>query len=73
MKLKEEEEAECLQGFGISMEVKKEVNKLVFKYAFEENTVGANDEARLCLRSPIGTSWDACEDYVECARNLAEV
>jgi hypothetical protein len=60
------------EGFGISMDVKKEVDRLVFKYPFEENTVGANDEALLCLKSTIRKDWNACEDYAECVTNLAE-
>lgn len=69
---KEKEVArKCLQGFGISKELKDEVDKLSFKYSFEENTKGANEEARLCLKSIPGTGWDACEDYDQCVQNLA--
>jgi hypothetical protein len=54
------------------MDLKKEVDRLVFKYLFEENTVGGNDEAQLCLKSTIRTGWDACEDYEECVTNFAD-
>jgi hypothetical protein len=70
---KKEEVKKCLEGFGMSLQLKAEVDKLMFKYAFEEDTKGANDEARLCLKSVPGTDWDACEDYEKCVRNFAEV
>ena len=69
---KGEEARQLLAGFGISVDVKKEVDKLIFKYGFEENTDGVNDEARMCLKSTSGTSWHTCEDYPECVRNLAQ-
>ena len=68
-----EEEEKCLRGYGVGTDVKKEVDKAIFKYAFKEDTSGANDEARLCLKSTRGTEWDACEDYVECVANLKRV
>jgi len=70
---KEEEERKCLSGYGMDLEMKKEAENLQFKYLFEENTRGANDEARLCLKSTTGTSWHACENYEECVKSLAEV
>lgn len=60
---KEEEERKCLAGFGVKTDVKTEIDKLIFKYIFAENAKGGNDEARLCLKSVEGCSWDACEDY----------
>lgn len=71
--LEQEMARKCLQGYGISLELKDEIDKLAFKYSFEESTTGANDEARLCLRSMPGTGWDACDDYEECVTNLAGV
>jgi pimeloyl-ACP methyl ester carboxylesterase len=70
---KEKETEECEEGYGISLELKKEVDRLLFKYAFAEYTKGVNDEGRLCLKSTKGTEWYACEDYHDCVRNLAEV
>jgi pimeloyl-ACP methyl ester carboxylesterase len=70
---KDEEARKSLEGYGIPLDVKKEIDKLIFKYGFEENTRGANDEARLCLKSTSGTSWHACDDYEEYVKNLAEV
>jgi hypothetical protein len=72
-KVKKKDEEKCLLGYGVSTDVKKEVDKLVFKYAFEEDSNGANDEARLCLKSTSGTGWDKCEDFEEYVRNLAGV
>jgi hypothetical protein len=69
----EEEERKCMEHFGMELRVKKEAERLVFKYAFEENTKGANDEARLCLKSTEGTGWDAAESYPDLVANLKAV
>jgi hypothetical protein len=69
----EEEERKCKEHFGMELSVKKEVERLVFKYAFEENTKGVNDEARLCLKSTEGTGWDAAESYPDLVANLKAV
>jgi hypothetical protein len=69
----EEEERKCREHFGMELSVKKEVERLAFKYAFEENTKGVNDEARLCLKSTEGTGWDAAECYPELVGNLKVV
>jgi hypothetical protein len=71
-KQKEEEASKCLNGYGWPLDVKEEVDKAVFKYGFAENSIGANDEARLCLKSVSGVSWDACDDYEKCVKDLAE-
>ncbi|KAI9744907.1 MAG: hypothetical protein M1818_001833 [Claussenomyces sp. TS43310] len=68
----EEEERKCKEGYGISLSVRKELEKMTSKYIFEENTKGANDEARLCLKSTEGCGWDACEDYPEFVKNLKQ-
>jgi hypothetical protein len=69
---KEEEERKCREAFGMSGDVKREYEKLMFKFVFEENTKGANDEARLCLKSTEGCGWLACEDYPEFVKDLRE-
>jgi hypothetical protein len=71
---REEELArECLQGYGIPLALKEEVDKLIFKYGFQESTTGANDEARLCLKSVAGIGWDTCEDYEQYVSVLSGV
>ena len=69
---REEEERKCLDGYGMPLELKEELDKAIFKYAFAENSTGGNDEARLCLKSVSGTSWDVCDNYEECVKTLAE-
>jgi hypothetical protein len=69
---KEEEKRKCLDGYGITLELKEVVDATFFKFAFAENTTGLNDEARLCLKSVGGISWDACDNYEEYVRTLAE-
>jgi hypothetical protein len=71
-KKQEEEERRCLQGYGISLELRDATFKLSFKRIFEEDTKGVNDEARLCLMST-GANWFACEDYKEYTRALGLV
>jgi hypothetical protein len=69
---REEEETSFREGYGMSVDVKKELEKLTMKYVFEENMKGANDEARLCLKSTDGCEWGACENYPEFVKNLKE-
>jgi hypothetical protein len=69
----EEEESKCKEHFGVELSVKKEVERLGFKYACEENIKGLNDEARLCLKSTEGTGWDAAESYPDLVVNLKAV
>jgi hypothetical protein len=69
----EEAEKKCQEGYGMSRDVLKEMEKLTSKYIFEENSKGANDEARLCLKSTEGCGWNACEDYPEFVKNLNAV
>ena len=61
----EEDERKCMEAYGMSGDVRKELEKQMFKYICEENTKGANDEARLCLKSTEDCGWFACEDYPE--------
>jgi len=59
----EDEERRCKETIGMGLDVKIKLERLIFKYTFAENTKGANDEARLCLKSVDGSGWDKCEDY----------
>ncbi len=68
-----EAEKKCQEEYGISMDVLTEVEKLASKYIFKENSKGANDEARLCLKSTEGCGWDACEDYPDFVKKLNAV
>jgi hypothetical protein len=68
----EQEDRVCQEGYGMSIAVRDEVQRLTRKYIFAENMKGANDEARLCLKSTEGCGWDACEDYAEFVKNLKE-
>jgi hypothetical protein len=67
------EEERCVEVLGIGMEVKKELDRLVMKYAFTEECRGGNDEARLCLKSLSGTTWGAAESYELLVQSLNEV
>lgn len=53
----------CLNSYGVGMEVQKELNKQVMKYAFAEECSGGNDEARLCLKSIVGSEWGVLDEY----------
>lgn len=67
------EERRCVEVFGVSTEVKAELDKLVMKYAFTEECSGGNDEARLCLKSLSTISWGALESYPSYITSLKEV
>lgn len=71
-KKKEEEDRMCLECYGFSRETKEELDKNYIKYSGAESLKGGNDEARLCLKSVEGSSWDACEEYVELVSKLKE-
>jgi hypothetical protein len=70
---KEEAEKKCEEGYGVSLGLKEALDKAVFRFAFAEDTMGANDEARMCLKSVKGLSWGACEDYEVCVKALQTV
>lgn len=68
----EDRERKCQEGYGMSLSVRKELERITAKYVFEEDTKGLNDEARLCLKSTEGCGWDACEDYPGFVENLKQ-
>ncbi|KKK24834.1 hypothetical protein P175DRAFT_0469158 [Aspergillus ochraceoroseus IBT 24754] len=53
------------RDYGISRDVQAELDNLVFKSMFAENTIGANSEALQCLRKGPGgaASWGKAQDY----------
>ena len=68
----EEAERKCREAYGMTGEVRKELEKATMKYGFAENRKGGNDEARLCLKSTDGCGWLACEDCPEFVRCTKE-
>ncbi|THV50740.1 hypothetical protein BGAL_0138g00200 [Botrytis galanthina] len=66
-------EQKVREAYGVSKEIKKEMDSLIFKWAFLEDTTGLNDEARLCLKKTDDCNWNACEDYEEMVKNLVEL
>ncbi|TVY48735.1 hypothetical protein LOCC1_G002323 [Lachnellula occidentalis] len=61
----------CLEFCGMDSKATSELNNFAMKCAFAEETKGANDEARLCLKSVSGEcSWDAAESLPELVQNL---
>ncbi|QSZ33829.1 hypothetical protein DSL72_005401 [Monilinia vaccinii-corymbosi] len=71
--LREAAEQKCREGYGVSIETKKEMDTLLFKWAFLEDTKGISDEARLCLKTTEDCSWGACEDYEKMVGRLVEM
>jgi hypothetical protein len=60
----EEKEGRCMNGLGIGSKETSELSRFTMKCAFAEETSGANDEARLCLKSVEGQcGWGAADDY----------
>jgi hypothetical protein len=68
----EEAEKKCREARGMTGDVRKELEKVMVKYMFEETMKGGNDEARLCLKSTKGCGWLACEDYPEFVKSTRE-
>lgn len=55
--------------YGVHQSLQVQIEKRMFKAMFNENTVGANDEALQCLRRG-GFSWGACDNYAEFVKEL---
>lgn len=55
---------------GVSKEVQNEIDKKCNIYASQEETIGANDEAMLCLKKAGPGLWGACEDHSTFVDNL---
>lgn len=49
--------------YGLPRHIQSQLEEIVFKSMFAENTVGANSEALLCLKKGPKATWGACEDY----------
>ena len=56
-------EKSARECFGCSLTVYNEITKNSSRFLFAENTSGGNEEARLCMKSVPGSSWDRCEVY----------
>jgi hypothetical protein len=56
---------------GVSNELAKEVERLMTQYIFAEGALGANDEARLCLKKGGKDLWGMTEDFGHFVQDLA--
>ncbi|KAJ6004376.1 hypothetical protein N7522_006021 [Penicillium canescens] len=59
--------------YGVSRDMQAELDSLMHKYMFEENTVGANSEALQCLRKEPNNTWGKCEDYEVFVREIVDL
>jgi hypothetical protein len=59
--------------YGLPLELQKELETLIFRSIFSENTVGANSEALQCSRKGPAGLWGDCEDYALFVRKLVEL
>ncbi|KAJ5762183.1 uncharacterized protein N7511_005565 [Penicillium nucicola] len=59
--------------YGLSRDVQAELDNLMHKYMFEEETVGANSEALQCLRKEPTNTWGKCEDYEVFVRDFVKL
>lgn len=55
-----------------SVEVARKIEALQSKYFFEEDTTGANEEARLCLQKGGSNCWLICADYTKYVQDLVK-
>ncbi|KAL4910623.1 hypothetical protein BDW74DRAFT_141503 [Aspergillus multicolor] len=61
------------RDYGVPKEESAELSRLAVDAMFKEETVGANDEAIICLRKgEAGSNWGACSDYRKCVKDLGE-
>jgi hypothetical protein len=58
------------ERYGVSREMQTELDDLVLKAIFGEQTVGANSEALMCLRKGPAWTWGTCDDYELFLREL---
>jgi hypothetical protein len=58
--------------YDLPRDLQTELEPLLVKKLFQENTIGANSEALQCLRKGEGWSWGECDDYGIFAKTLAE-
>lgn len=59
------------EEYGLARDVQAELDSLMFKFMFAEDTVAANDEALQCLKK--GGTWGRADDYGEFVRELVEL
>jgi hypothetical protein len=69
----EQDRLRMQEEYGIAKEVQIELDKCAPQFLFEEETVGANEEALQCLRKGPAGIWGKCDDYVEFVREFAEM
>ena len=60
------------ERYGVDEETAKAIAKLSMKYKFAEDTNGANDEAKLCLRKCEDADWGEAQDYAACIMSIAQ-
>lgn len=58
--------------YHLPRDVQIEIDALVMKKVFEENTVGANSEALQVLKKGPALSWGKCEDYETFVREVVD-
>ncbi|PSK46024.1 hypothetical protein B9Z65_4992 [Elsinoe australis] len=60
-----------LERYGYDKDTAETIEKLSFKYQFQESTKGANEEAKLCLGKCNEDDWGEAADYLCCIRTIA--
>lgn len=58
--------------YGLPKDVQAELATLTVRFLFQEQSVGANDEALQCLRKGPRRTWGKCEDYALFVKELAD-
>lgn len=56
--------------YGVSTEFLDTIGDAALGAMYKENTVGANSEARLCLKKAGNGTWGECEDFQDFVRML---
>jgi hypothetical protein len=64
-------ETDAALRYGVNNALAKEIEELVGQYIFTEGALGANDEARLCLKKGGKDLWGVTENFKEFVQILA--
>jgi hypothetical protein len=67
----EENRRQLEDRYGLARDVQVELDTLVFKFLFAEDTVGANDEALQCLKK--GGTWGKADDYMQFVSGMTDL
>ena len=67
-----DKDADLADKYGTELAVAQKLEALQATFIFAEDTAGANEEMRLCLKSLEDSDWMSCDDYEEYVVELVD-